>query len=346
MAGSLRPGARQPPALSLQTGTAPPPEPGLPPCTPAPRLPGGQHRRLRSARLCGCWPDWGREAPRRTRNSRVRPCLGCFFNGEVARGKERCVRVFLEHGADPTVKDLIGGFTALHYAAMHGRARIARLMLESEYRSDIINAKSNDGWTPLHVAAHYGRDSFVRLLLEFKAEVDPLSDKGTTPLQLAIIRERSSCVKILLDHNANIDIQNGFLLRYAVIKSNHSYCRMFLQRGADTNLGRLEDGQTPLHLSALRDDVLCARMLYNYGADTNTRNYEGQTPLAVSISISGSSRPCLDFLQEVTRQPRNLQDLCRIKIRQCIGLQNLKLLDELPIAKVMKDYLKHKFDDI
>ncbi|KFQ36218.1 Ankyrin repeat and SOCS box protein 7 [Merops nubicus] len=274
-------------------------------------------------------------------------------NGRDANGwtllhfsAERCVRVFLEHGADPTVKDLIGGFTALHYAAMHGRARIARLMLESEFRSDIINAKSNDGWTPLHVAAHYGRDSFVRLLLEFKAEVDPLSDKGTTPLQLAIIRERSSCVKILLDHNANIDIQNGFLLRYAVIKSNHSYCRMFLQRGADTNLGRLEDGQTPLHLSALRDDVLCAQMLYNYGADTNTRNYEGQTPLAVSISISGSSRPCLDFLQEVTRQPRNLQDLCRIKIRQCIGLQNLKLLDELPIAKVMKDYLKHKFDDI
>lgn len=183
---------------------------------------------------------------------------------------------------------------------MHGRARIARLMLESEFRRDIINAKSNDGWTPLHVAAHYGRDSFVRLLLEFRAEVDPLSDKGTTPLQLAIIRERSSCVRILLDHSANIDIQNGFLLRYAVIKGNHSYCRMFLQRGADTNLGRLEDGQTPLHLSALRDDVLCAQMLYTYGADTNTRNYEGQTPVALSVSMSGISRPCLDFLQEVT----------------------------------------------
>lgn len=219
--------------------------------------------------------------------------------------------------ADPTVKDFIGGFTALHYAAMHGRARIARLMLESEYRSDIINAKSNDGWTPLHVAAHYGRDSFVRLLLEFKAEVDPLSDKGTTPLQLAIIRERSSCVRILLDHNANIDIQNGFLLRYAVIKGNHSYCRMFLQRGADTNLGRLEDGQTPLHLSALRDDVLCAQMLYAYGADTNTRNYEGQTPVAVSVSMSGISRPCLDFLQEVTSKWTlrfNVDTLCLCQI--------------------------------
>ncbi|XP_027500344.1 ankyrin repeat and SOCS box protein 7 [Corapipo altera] len=253
----------------------------------------------------------------------------------VAAGDVHTVRKMLEQGYSPNGRDA-NGWTLLHFSAARGKERCVRVFLE--------HGGESPGEKSLH--AHYGRDSFVRLLLEFKAEVDPLSDKGTTPLQLAIIRERSSCVKILLDHNANIDIQNGFLLRYAVIKSNHSYCRMFLQRGADTNLGRLEDGQTPLHLSALRDDVLCAQMLYNYGADTNTRNYEGQTPLAVSISISGSSRPCLDFLQEVTRQPRNLQDLCRIKIRQCIGLQNLKLLDDLPIAKVMKDYLKHKFDDI
>ncbi|XP_061819724.1 ankyrin repeat and SOCS box protein 7 [Nerophis lumbriciformis] len=265
----------------------------------------------------------------------------------ATKGNEQCVRVFLDYGANPTVKDLIGGFTALHYAAMHGRARIARLMLDSVFCGDIINAKSNDGWTPLHVAAHYGRDAFVRLLLELKAEVDPLSDKGTTPLQLAMIRERSSCVRILLDHNANIDIQKGFVLRYAVIKGNHSYCRMFLQRGADTNLGRLEDGQTPLHLSAIRDDVLCAQMLYAYGANTNIRNYEGQTPAAVSVSMPQHSRACLDFLQDVSRRPRSLQDLCRIKIRQCIGLQSLNMrVEKLPIATVMKDYLRHKVNRI
>lgn len=45
-------------------------------------------------------------------------------------------------------------------------------------------------------------------------------------------------------------------------------------------------------------------------------------------------------------EPRTLQDLCRIKIRHCIGLQSLKFLEDLPIAKVMKDYLKHKFDSV
>lgn len=45
-------------------------------------------------------------------------------------------------------------------------------------------------------------------------------------------------------------------------------------------------------------------------------------------------------------QPRTLQDMCRINIRNRIGLQSLKFLEDLPIAKVMKDYLKHKFDNV
>lgn len=71
------------PAPSSQTRAAPRLEPGLPPCTPAPRLPGGQDRRPSSARPSGCSLGWGREAPRRIRNTRVRPCLECLFNGEV-----------------------------------------------------------------------------------------------------------------------------------------------------------------------------------------------------------------------------------------------------------------------
>lgn len=81
---------------------------------------------------------------------------------------------------DFIVKDLIGGFIVFYYAVMYGRVRIVRLMLEFEYRSDIINVKSNDGWIFFYVVVYYGRDLFVRFLLEFKVEVDLLSDKGIT----------------------------------------------------------------------------------------------------------------------------------------------------------------------
>lgn len=68
---------------------------------------------------------------------------------------------------------------------------------------------------------------------------------------------------------------------------------------------------------------------------------------AVAMSSWSGVIPCvINVSVPLSGQPRTLQDLCRIKIRHCIGLQSLKFLEDLPIAKVMKDYLKHKFDNV
>lgn len=63
-------------------------------------------------------------------------------------------------------------------------------------------------------------------------------------------------------------------------------------------------------------------------------------------SLSVLTHCVINVSVPLSGQPRTLQDLCRIKIRHCIGLQSLKFLEDLPIAKVMKDYLKHKFDNV
>jgi len=153
------------------------------------------------------------------------------------------------------------------------------------------------------VAAHYGRDSFVQLLLESKGYVDALSDKGTTALQLAIIRERTSSIKVLLNWGANIDVQFGFPLRYAVIKGNVNCVRMLVEHGALTSIKRPEDGQTPLHLAALRNSEPLARLLCKFGADIHAFNDEGLTPLAISqmmFNVNSSNKACLDFLISVS----------------------------------------------
>lgn len=223
----------------------------------------------------------------------------------ASRGKERVLRVLLEKGGDAFARDYVGGFTALHYAAMHGRTRIAKLLLDFKGldKEKLVDARSEDGWTPLHVAAHYGRDSFVQLLLESKGYVDALSDKGTTALQLAIIRERTSSIKVLLNWGANIDVQFGFPLRYAVIKGNVNCVRMLVEHGALTSIKRPEDGQTPLHLAALRSSEPLARLLCKFGADIHAFNDEGLTPVAISrmmFNVNSANKACLDFLMSAS----------------------------------------------
>jgi len=267
----------------------------------------------------------------------------------ASRGKERALRVLLEKGGDAFARDFVGGFTALHYAAMHGRTRIAKLLLDFKGldKEKLVDARSEDGWTPLHVAAHYGRDSFVELLLESKGYVDALSDKGTTALQLAIIRERTSSIRVLLNWGANIDVQFGFPLRYAVIKGNVSCVRMLVEHGALTSIKRPEDGQTPLHLAALRNSEPLARLLYKFGADTSVFNDEGLTPLAIArmmYNVNTADKACLDFLISVSKNPRSLQDSCRFVIREALGAKRLEDIAKLPVSNIMKEFLLYKYD--
>lgn len=267
----------------------------------------------------------------------------------ASRGKERVLRVLLEKGGDAFARDFVGGFTALHYAAMHGRTRIAKLLLDFKGldKGKLVDARSEDGWTPLHVAAHYGRDSFVQLLLESKGYVDALSDKGTTALQLAIIRERTSSIKVLLNWGANIDVQFGFPLRYAVIKGNVNCVRMLVEHGALTSIKRPEDGQTPLHLAALRNSEPLARLLCKFGADIHAFNDEGLTPLAISqmmFNVNSSNKACLDFLISVSKNPRSLQESCRFVIRDALGAGRLGEITRLPVPNVIKDFILYKCD--
>lgn len=52
------------------------------------------------------------------------------------------------------------------------------------------------------------------------------------------------------------------------------------------------------------------------------------------------------WLQEELYNPRELKRLCRQTIRQCLGLANTNNTDQLPVPKLMKDYLLAKNVDL
>jgi len=97
-------------------------------------------------------------------------------------GHLEVVKLLLEHGADPNVKNR-DGKTPLHNAASEGHLEVVKLLLE---RGADPNVKDDDGNTPLHNAAWRGHLEVVKLLLEHGA--DPNVQETTLTKRRYIMR--------------------------------------------------------------------------------------------------------------------------------------------------------------
>lgn len=106
------------------------------------------------------------------------------------RGQEQLVTRLLVRGAEVNKT----GWTALHYAATGGHARIAAILIAA--RAD-INALSPNGTTPLMMAAMYGNSDTVRLLLGSGAEAYPVNDLGLTAEDFATKAGREDSLRLI-----------------------------------------------------------------------------------------------------------------------------------------------------
>lgn len=73
------------------------------------------------------------------------------------------------------------GSTPLSTAALHGRLKMARYLLQRGAR---VDRKNRDGNTPLHVAAFLCRDDVVKLLLDKGASPNQKNARGETPVDV------------------------------------------------------------------------------------------------------------------------------------------------------------------
>src|SRR5215213_9823610 len=73
------------------------------------------------------------------------------------------VRVLLKQGADANAAQG-DGMTALHWAATHGDADEAKMLIFAGARLDAVTRNGN--YTPLHVASRSGNTSVVKALLD------------------------------------------------------------------------------------------------------------------------------------------------------------------------------------
>jgi ankyrin repeat protein len=232
----------------------------------------------------------------------------------VAEHEEPLVRLLLEHGADPDLKDH-GGHTPLHIAAMYGHDDLMDPLLESDPEIDL---RDDYGRTPLLlVARESGSLEAARALLEHGADVNALDRFGAHSLNLAAWRAFEDVVDLLLDYGSELDPGGrglGVLTEYAAQGALERLFGELFAAGADLGgrtsnggsllhaaaeggsraiVGSLLDrgfdpmevdryGWTPLHYAAERGREEVSAVLLDRGADADAVSLGGHTPLSVT----------------------------------------------------------------
>jgi ankyrin repeat protein len=132
---------------------------------------------------------------------------GSILCEAAAEGNEAGVREQLARGAGPAVIDFRGhcGWTPLIVASANGRERCVELLLEAGAQ---LEAMGGGGWTALFCASFLNYPAVVSILLAAGARVDSASDFSWTPLMNAAYHGNSEVVRLLLDAGANRELRN------------------------------------------------------------------------------------------------------------------------------------------
>ena len=131
------------------------------------------------------------------------------------------------------------GMTALHWAAEHGDAGLARTLISAGANLEAVTRLGS--YTPLHIAGEGGHGPVVAALLEAGANAGARTTTGgATPLHLAAAAGQPDAIGALLDHGAEIDARETAWgqtpLMFAASRDRIEAVRTLLARGADPSI--------------------------------------------------------------------------------------------------------------
>ena len=174
------------------------------------------------------------------------------------------------------------GNHALHVAARKGDVQAVKLLVCCGADVNELNEK---GQTPLHTAAGGLKDcrELCSILIEHKAKIDAVDKDGNQPLHLACERGRIQTSLLLLSKGANAnslnaDGQTPLHTAAGGLKDFCELCSILVKHKAKIDAVD-KHGNQPLHLACERGRIQTSLLLLSKGANANSLNADGQTPL-------------------------------------------------------------------
>lgn len=268
--------------------------------------------------------------------------------------------------------------TPLYLAVATGRADVAQYLID---KGADVNSQTKSLRTPLLEAVDVHSPDIVSMLIEAGADLDLADIKGTTPLldaSFKILRDKQDftieIIKLLIKGGCNVNKTNNLQatpLMMAIGTKSYDVIELLLDSGADVN--HMDNKKrTAFHLLTDHTKITGkALQLIQRGADMNTKDSDGKTPLE-KVTKTGKIEmikfllhsDCKynkelvhsermkylcevvpgfgDWLTNELGTVKSLQRLCRLTVRNATPtdqLKNIPLL-ELPVSLI--NYLMFK----
>ncbi|KAL6782637.1 hypothetical protein ACKKBG_A07550 [Auxenochlorella protothecoides x Auxenochlorella symbiontica] len=181
--------------------------------------------------------------------------------------------------------------TLLHVVACTGDLDLVQYILDSGGK-ELIDHADDEGWTALHSATSCGYPSVAKLLLITGASAGQTTAQGRSPLHYAASKGCVDIIPDLVSHGADVnarDCTGATPLHRAASVGLTPVLRVLLDT-PDVKLDVKDNyGQTPLSLACSGGHRVAALVLAGRGADVESENQEGETPLSLAAPF-GSLR--------------------------------------------------------
>jgi len=215
------------------------------------------------------------------------------------------VKLLLTAGANVRARNRYGA-TPLSEAAITGNAALVETLLNAG--ADANTLTTGDGETVLMTAARAGNTEAVRMLLDRGADVNAREEyKGQTALMWAAAERHTDIVKLLMQHHADWKVRSvdretkpprlsaassispiargGFTaLAFSAREGDIATAQVLLDGGVDVNYGDI-DNTSALVVAIMNKQYSFAKFLLDRGADPNTVDAYGRTPLYAIVDI-------------------------------------------------------------
>ncbi|KAK5643243.1 hypothetical protein RI129_007088 [Pyrocoelia pectoralis] len=213
----------------------------------------------------------------------LRRFLDYVSNGQVEKITKMCSK-----GLDPNFHCQDSGETPLTIAT--GSKQPAKVLIALVNGGALLDYRTRDGATAMHRAVEHKTLEAMKTLLELGASPNYKDGKGLTPLYLSITHNVDhQFTETLLHDHATIgaqDLQGWQEVHQACRTGLLQHLEHLLFYGADMNT-RNASGNTPLHVCAVNNQESCARQLLFRGSDRQALNYANQSPYQVAV-IAGN----------------------------------------------------------